>query len=99
MDGRPEAKNLINIYAALKNISVSTAINELGDMPFTNFKSKLTELAIDTLSPISLEMNKLLTDQTYIDDTLKLWAEKAYNIAAPIVSSAYDIVGLLSGKK
>ena len=99
LDGRPEAKNLINIYAALKNISVSTAINELGDMPFTNFKSKLTELAIDTLSPISLEMNKLLTDQTYIDDTLKLGAEKAYNIAAPIVSSAYDIVGLLSGKK
>ena len=99
LEGRPEAKNLINIYAALKNISNLTAIDELKDMPFKNFKSKLTELAVDTLSPISLEINKLLTDETYIDETLRVGATQAYDIAAPIVSSAYEIVGLLSSKK
>jgi tryptophanyl-tRNA synthetase len=99
LDSRPEAKNLINIYAALQDISVLAAIDDLKDMPFKIFKSNLTELAVDTLSPISREINKLLTDQNYIDDTLKIGAEKAYNVAAPIVSSAYEIVGLLSSKK
>jgi tryptophanyl-tRNA synthetase len=99
LDSRPEAKNLINIYAALKDISVSTAVDDLQDMAFANFKSKLTELAVDTLSPISAEINKLLVDKNYIDSILTEGAEKASNIATPIISQAYDIVGLLSSKK
>ena len=99
LESRPEAKNLINIYASLKDISVLTAVDDLQDMPFANFKSKLTELAVDTLSPISAEINKLLTDQNYIDETLTAGAEKAQEIAAPIVARSYEIVGLLPGKK
>ena len=99
LENRPEAKNLINIYAALSDISVLTAVNELQDMPFSSFKSKLTDLAINILSPISTEINKLLTDSKYIDDTLTLGAEKARKIAVPVVARAYDIVGLLSGEK
>jgi tryptophanyl-tRNA synthetase len=99
LENRPEAKNLINIYAALTDISVLTAIEELQDMPFTSFKSKLTDLAVNILSPISIEINKLLADPKYIDDTLTLGADRARNIAVPIVTRAYDIVGLLSSTK
>ena len=99
LEGRPEAKNLINIYAAFNDISVLNAVNELQDMPFASFKSKLIELAVDTLAPISTEINKLLIDQNYIDEALTSGAEKARNIAAPIVTRAYEVVGLLSSKK
>jgi tryptophanyl-tRNA synthetase len=99
LENRPEAKNLINIYAALTDISVLTAVEELQDMPFASFKSKLTDLAVNILSPVTLEINKLLTDPKYIDDTLTIGADRARNIAAPIVGKAYDIVGLLSCKK
>ena len=99
LESRPEAKNLISIYAALKDISILTAINELQDITFVNFKSKLTALAVDTLSPISKEINRLLADQNYIDDTLTAGAERAHRIAAPIIERTYDIVGLLSAKK
>ena len=99
LDDRPEAKNLINIYAAFNDISVLNAVSQLQDMPFSSFKSKLIELAVDTLAPISTEINKLLVDHGYIDETLTTGAEKARNIAAPIVTRAYEIVGLLSGKK
>ena len=99
LEGRPEAKNLINIYAAFNDISVLSAINELQDMPFANFKSKLIDLAVDTLAPISTEINKLLVDQNYIDETLTSGADKARNIAAPIVAKTFEIVGLLPSKK
>ena len=51
------------------------------------------------MSPISIEINKLLADPKYIDDTLTLGADRARNIAVPIVTRAYDIVGLLSSTK
>jgi tryptophanyl-tRNA synthetase len=99
LEGRPEAKNLINIYAAFNDISVLSAISELQDMPFSNFKSKLIDLAVDTLAPISTEINKLLVDQNHIDKTLTAGADKARNIAAPIVAKTFEIVGLLPSKK
>ena len=99
LEGRPEAKNLINIYAAFNGISILSAINELQDIPFANFKSKLIELAVDTLAPISTEINKLLVDQNYIDETLTAGADKARNIAAPIVARTFEIIGLLPSKK
>ena len=95
---RPEAKNLIHIYAALKDTSVSTVIQDLQGITFTNFKSKLTELAVENLAPISGEINRLMTDHAYIDNILKDGSDKASNLAAPIVSKAYEIVGLLSNK-
>ena len=96
---RPEARNLINIYAALKDVSVANAINELQGVSFKNFKSKLTELAIEVLLPISQEINKLLNDHRHLDNILKVGSEQAYSLASPIVDRSYEIVGLLSTKK
>jgi tryptophanyl-tRNA synthetase len=98
LDGRPEARNLINIYAALNDIPVTKAIDEMQGTTFKRFKSKLTELAVETLSPISREINMFLDDHSHIDNILKIGSEKASNLAAPIVEKAYEIVGLLSTK-
>ncbi len=99
LESRPEARNLINIYAALDNTTVTDVINEMQDTSFKNFKAKLTELAVETLSPVSSKINKLLNDPSYIDKILHEGSEKASSLAAPLVSQAYEIVGLLSTKK
>ncbi len=99
LNERPEAKNLVNIYASLKDISVDNAINEIQGLTFKNFKSLLSELAIEILSPISHEINSLLDDYSYIDDILKKGGDKANELASPILTEAYEIVGLLSTRK
>ena len=99
LDERPEARNLLNIYAALKNITLAEATAELQGEPFKRFKSKLTELAVETLSPISYEINAIQNDQSYIDNILKIGSQKAANIATPILERAYEIIGLLSTRK
>lgn len=95
---RPEARNLINIYAGLKSMSAADAISEMQGSSFKNFKSKLTELAVETLSPISIEINHLLNNQDYIDNILRVGAQQADELAKPILNKAYDLVGLLSTK-
>jgi len=99
LDTRPEAKNLLNIYAALKNITLADATEELQELSFKKFKSRLIELAVETLSPISHEINALQNDQSYIDDILKIGSQKASNLATPILDRAYEIVGLLSTRQ
>ena len=98
LDGRPEARNLINIYAALTDSTVTKVVKEMQDASFKNFKSKLTELAVETLAPISQEINKLLNNPSYIDEILNDGSEKARNLSTPVVNQAYEIVGLLSTK-
>jgi len=99
LDDRPEAKNLINIYSSLKDIPISKAINEVSNNSFSSFKSKLAELAIEKLAPISLEINKLMKSQDYIDQILFEGSIKANELAVPIVEKAYEIVGILSPRK
>ena len=99
LDQRPEAKNLINIYASLEDRPVSEVISELSNNSFTNFKSKLTDLAVEKLTPISTEINKLMENHQYIDSILIDGSEKASALATPILSKAYEIVGLLRPKK
>tara|TARA_A100001015_G_C15037908_1_gene737548 strand:- start:2009 stop:3043 length:1035 start_codon:yes stop_codon:yes gene_type:complete len=98
LDDRPEAKNLINIYAALQDRPLESTINEVQGTNFKNFKIKLTELAVEKLSPISEKINTILKDGNYIDTVLKEGSEKAKDIAGPILADAYKIVGLLSTK-
>ncbi len=99
LNERPEAKNLMHIYAALNDITVTQAIYEMQDMTFKSFKSKLTELAVETLAPISVEINNLLNHQDFIDSVLKKGAEKALNISTPILKQTYELVGFLSSKE
>lgn len=92
---RPEAKNLINIYAALSSRSAESVITEFAGAQFGTFKPKLAELAVSVLAPISTEMNRLMADPAEIDRILGKGAERADAIARPIVDQVYDIVGMI----
>ncbi|MBK5933634.1 tryptophanyl-tRNA synthetase [Rhodovulum imhoffii] len=93
---RPEARNLVNIYAALSGTSAETVLAEYGGQQFGVFKPALAELAVAHLTPISSEMSRLLQDPAEIDRILARGAERANAIAAPILKRTYEIVGLIA---
>ena len=71
MDGRPEIKNLINIFSALNNESVDKIISNYVDKDFKIFKKDLSDLLVEKISLISSEMKKLLKNEDYLDSILK----------------------------
>jgi tryptophanyl-tRNA synthetase len=95
LETRPEADNLVGIYAALANTSKAAVLAEFGGGQFSAFKAALSELAVARLVPVNAEMNRLLADPAEIDRTLAAGARKARAIAAPIVTCVKDIVGFL----
>ncbi|MCF8510241.1 MAG: tryptophan--tRNA ligase [Rhodobacteraceae bacterium] len=95
---RPEAKNLVNIYAALSGQSVDQVVAEYAGAQFGSFKPKLAELAVAKLSPITTEMNRLMQDPAEIDRILGQGADRAEAIARPIVDKVYDIVGMIRSR-
>ena len=92
---RPEAFNLLEIYAALADTTLAEAQAAFGGQPFSTFKEALTEVAIATLGPIGAEMQKLLADPGYVDGVLADGAARASAIAGPVLREVYDVVGLL----
>lgn len=99
MDGlkdRGEARNLVNIYAALAEVEPQVVLDEHAGALFGHFKMALADLAVSKLSPISSEMARLMEDQAEIDRLLGRGAERAREIAAPILKRTYDIVGMVS---
>ena len=92
---RPEAKNLVDIYAALSDTTAAEVIAECAGQQFGTFKPALAELAVEKLSPISSEMRRLMADPAEIDRTLGDGAARAREIAAPILQETYNIVGML----
>jgi tryptophanyl-tRNA synthetase len=95
LEGRPEARNLVNIYAALSEQELPTVMAEVGGKSFSEFKPMLADLAVAKLAPISGEMARLMQDQAEIDRILARGAERARAIAAPILKRTYEIVGLV----
>lgn len=95
LEGRPEARNLINIYAALSDQSVDQVLADVGGKQFSEFKPLLVDLAVAKLSPISGEMSRLMQDTTEIDAILAKGAERAREIATPILKETYRIVGMV----
>ena len=96
LEGRPEAHNLVNIYAALSEQTVDAVLSDVGGKPFSEFKPMLSELAVDKLSPISGEMARLMEQPDEIDAILRKGSDRAREIAAPILKKTYDIVGMVS---
>ncbi len=92
---RPEARNLVNIYAALAEVSVDAVLADVGGKTFSEFKPMLSELAVEKLSPISTEMSRLMNDTAEIDRILTHGAGQAREIAAPIVAKTMDIMGMV----
>ncbi|WP_170414925.1 tryptophan--tRNA ligase [Ruegeria atlantica] len=96
---RPEARNLVNIYAALSDLTAEQVLTEVGGKQFGEFKPMLAELAVSKLAPISTEMARLMGEEAEIDRILAKGAEKARTIAAPILQQTYEIVGMVGAKQ
>ncbi len=92
---RPEARNLVNIYAALNDMTNEQVITEYAGAGWGRFKPALADLAVAKLAPISDDMKRLMNDPAEIDRLLGRGAERAREIAQPILKQTYEIVGLL----
>ena len=92
---RPEARNLVEIYAALADTPVETVVAEFAGKNFGEFKPKLADLAVSKLAPMSARMRELVADPAEMDRILGQGAFRAREIATPIIEKTYDIVGLI----
>jgi tryptophanyl-tRNA synthetase len=92
---RPEARNLVNIFAAMSDSTVEAVLADVGGKQFSEFKPLLADLAVAKLSPISSEMARLMEHQDEIDKILARGAERARALAAPILKQTYEIVGMV----
>ncbi|MEL6479765.1 MAG: tryptophan--tRNA ligase, partial [Pseudomonadota bacterium] len=98
LEDRPEARNLVTIFAALSDQSIDDVLAAHAGQGFGAFKPALADLAVAHLSPITTEIGKLLADPAEIDRTLGQGAERAAAIAEPILSEVFDIVGFLRSR-
>jgi tryptophanyl-tRNA synthetase len=98
LDGRAEARNLVNIYAALAGTTPGAVVAEFAGRPFSAFKPALADLAVAHLSPITGRMNALMADPAEIDRILGDGARRAAALAEPILEQTHDIVGLLRSR-
>ena len=96
LDGRPEAKNLVTIFAALADRTPEDVVAEFAGQGFGQFKPALADLAVAKLGPIRDEMLRLLNDRGAIDAILARGAEKARDLAAPVLAKAQKAMGLLA---
>jgi tryptophanyl-tRNA synthetase len=94
--GRPEAENLVNIFAALADESREATIARFAGRQFSEFKNDLAELAVSKLVPVATEMRRLLADPAELDGLLLRGAEKARALARPVLSEVKRIVGFVN---
>ena len=92
---RPEAENLLGIYAALAGKTLADAVAEFADAQFSAFKGRLADVAVAIMGPIGAEMKRLMADPAHVDGVLKRGAERARAIADKNLGEVQDIVGLL----
>jgi len=95
MEARPEVANLVGIYAAMAGISNEQVLAEYGGKGFGTFKPALADLAVAHLSPITAQMRTYLDDPAEIDAALRVGADRANAIAAPIMDEVRRTVGFL----
>jgi len=95
LDGRPEADNLVGIFAALNGTTKADVLADFGGQQFSAFKPALADLAVSKLSPMTDEMRRLTADASEIDAILKTGAEKASAIAEPVLKKTREIIGFL----
>jgi len=96
LDARPEATNLVGIYAALSGRTKADVLSEFAGQGFGVFKPALVDVAVEHLAPISDEFRRLVADQAEIDRILAEGAERARTVAAPVLREAKQIIGYWS---
>lgn len=95
LEGRPEADNLVGIYAALSGSTKEEVLKDFAGQQFSAFKPALSDLAVAKLSPMTSEMRRLMSDPAQIDAVLKDGAEAASAIAGPVLKDVRKIIGFL----
>ncbi|MBP1851295.1 tryptophan--tRNA ligase [Rhizobium halophytocola] len=93
--GRPEADNLIGIFAALAEKTKAEVLSEFGGQQFSVFKPALIELAVDKLAPVNGEMRRLMDDPGHIDDVLRDGGARARVLAEKTMNEVRDIIGFV----
>lgn len=95
--GRPEAENLVGIYAGLADLSKQDVLKEFGGQQFSVFKPALADLAVDKMAPVAGEMRRIMADPAYVDGVLRDGGERAGVIAEATMKDVRSIVGFLQG--
>lgn len=95
LEERPEADNLVGIFAALSGRAKTDILNEFGGANFSNFKNALVDMAVAKLAPITARMREIRADETYVDTILRDGSERARAIARENMNAVKDIVGFL----
>jgi tryptophanyl-tRNA synthetase len=95
LESRPEADNLVGIYAALADVTKADVLRQFGGAQFSAFKAAMVDLAVAKLGPIGAEMKRLVADPAYIDSVLADGAGRAQVIAADTMKAVKDIVGFV----
>ena len=93
LENRPEAKNLMGIYSSLAGLSLEKTIKEFAEKNFSEFKERLSQVVVDKIIPISVEIKKLLDDKSYLDKILLEGSHKAEGIASKKIKKIHEIVG------
>ncbi len=95
LEKRPEAENLISIFASLQDTSIESVVKDYVGKEFSTFKKDLADLSVSKLEPITSEMNKLMNDVSYIDSILKQGQDNAIAVAEPVLQKTKEIIGFL----
>ncbi len=95
LESRPEADNLVGIYAALAGKAKMDVLGEFGGAQFSSFKNALVDVCVTRLAPIASEMKRLMADPGYVDSVLIDGGNRARAIADETISAAKDIIGLI----
>ncbi len=96
LEKRPEAENLISIFASLQDTSIENVIKDYAGKEFSTFKKDLADLSVSKLEPITSEMNKLMSDVSFIDSILNQGKENSIAVAEPVLQKTKEIIGFLS---
>ncbi len=96
---RADAKNLVNIYAALADMTPAAVVGQYAGQGFGTFKPALADLAVAKLSPIANEMKRLMADPAEIDRVLGDGADRADAIAQPILAKTLEITGMIRSRR
>jgi tryptophanyl-tRNA synthetase len=98
LENRPEAENLVAIYAALTDGTVEDVLRKHGGSQFSAFKTALVDVAVNRLAPVAAEMRRLVADPGYIDSVLIDGAQRARVLARPTMDAVKDIVGFVRAR-
>ena len=93
LDDRPEAKNLLGIYSSITDTSLVKSINEFSGKNFSEFKVKLSEVLVEKINPISIEIKRLTENESFLDEILLAGQKKANDIASNKLKKMQEIIG------